>query len=112
MANESKHPPISHVVGGYLRRRRLDKGLTGRDVGRLLNISQQQVSRYERGSNRMTLDFLMTYLDTLGLRYEDFMVYFLYELRRGDIEADIASVELTQQLHTKRSSQSGSWDTP
>ncbi|KSW19872.1 fimbrial operon regulator, partial [Proteus mirabilis] len=32
--------------------------MTGAELGKLLNISQQQISRYERGINKIPIDIL------------------------------------------------------
>ncbi|MEX5923858.1 helix-turn-helix domain-containing protein [Providencia hangzhouensis] len=33
----------------YLKSARIEKSLTGTELGKLLNLSQQQISRYENG---------------------------------------------------------------
>ncbi|MEX5869443.1 helix-turn-helix domain-containing protein [Providencia hangzhouensis] len=40
---------ISSHVGNYLRKSRKEKNMTGKQLAELINISQQQVSRYETG---------------------------------------------------------------
>lgn len=78
------HSPsnIAQIIGAYLRSMRIEKNLTGGQIGELLSISQQQVSRYERGINRVSLEFLMSYVEALDLSFDDFLSTFLWELQR------------------------------
>ena len=53
-------------IGSFLRTARKSKSLTGLQLAEILEVSQQQVSRYERGEtsiNIETLDFLLDVLD-------------------------------------------------
>lgn len=45
-----------------IRNIRKNKGYTGKELAGQLNISQQQISRYERGVNQLTLDMLFNIL--------------------------------------------------
>ncbi|MGO2333443.1 helix-turn-helix domain-containing protein [Providencia sp.] len=51
--------PVTKIVGSRIRKIRKSYGLTGTDLARHLNISQQQFSRYERGTNRIDIDSLV-----------------------------------------------------
>ncbi|HGN1704429.1 TPA: helix-turn-helix domain-containing protein [Providencia rettgeri] len=62
---------ISIYIGSYLKHRRKAVGLTGAQLASRLNISQQQVSRYERGKNSITIQFLMEILQALELQKND-----------------------------------------
>ncbi|WP_369308784.1 helix-turn-helix domain-containing protein [Providencia rettgeri] len=53
-----------------LRKRRL---LSGKELANLLNISQQQVSRYERGICNITIDMLIQVLSVLKMPIQDFL---------------------------------------
>lgn len=48
----------SLLVGQRIRKIRRDRGLTGQQLGRLLALSQQHVSRIENGSVRLNVDQL------------------------------------------------------
>ncbi len=53
-------------IGSFLRSARINKSLTGLQLGEILHVSQQQISRYERGEtsiNIETLDILLAVLD-------------------------------------------------
>lgn len=50
--------PISFYAGQKMKSLRMGKGMTANDLAVLLGISQQQLSRYERGINRIDIDTL------------------------------------------------------
>ncbi|HEI9803898.1 TPA: helix-turn-helix transcriptional regulator, partial [Proteus mirabilis] len=49
---------ISGHVGIFLRKARKEKNMTGKQLARLMNVSQQQISRYEIGATAITVDQL------------------------------------------------------
>lgn len=58
---------INVAVGRQIRLLRKSKGLSGQALARKLGVSQQQVSRYERGVCKINTDTLMIilmYFDT------------------------------------------------
>jgi len=61
---------INHNIGLFLRKKRIEQGLTGKNLGELLNISQQQISRYERGINSFTIVILIKYCTALDIPLE------------------------------------------
>ncbi|MEQ4676026.1 helix-turn-helix transcriptional regulator [Providencia vermicola] len=62
---------ISCHVGVFLRRARKEKNMTGKQMAKLMNISQQQISRYEIGTTSITLDQLEQFLRILDKRWID-----------------------------------------
>lgn len=50
---------ISEAIGQIIRRYRTNEGLTTRQLANRIGISQQQLSRYERGVNHITVDILL-----------------------------------------------------
>ena len=53
---------IVMATAKYLKSARIERSLTGTEVGNLLNLSQQQISRYENGQSAISIDRLHTYL--------------------------------------------------
>lgn len=51
---------VNQIVGKEIRKRRKELGLSGAELAGLVGISQQQVSRYERGECNITLDNLIS----------------------------------------------------
>lgn len=62
---------ISVQVGAFLRKSRKEKNMTGKQLAKLIGISQQQISRYEMGITSITLDQLDIFLSILGKRWVD-----------------------------------------
>ncbi|WP_432653001.1 helix-turn-helix domain-containing protein [Providencia stuartii] len=55
--------------GFFLRENRLKVNLTGKELGQLMHVSQQQVSRYEAGVTNLTISQLNQYLMVLGISW-------------------------------------------
>lgn len=81
---------INHLVGQYLKKKRLESGLTGAEIGKLLHISQQQISRYERGENTVSLSVALFFLNTLGCSVEEFFNYLLSEIEMKENASEMA----------------------
>ena len=78
--SQFKHA-VTRTIGEQLRLLRRNKGLTGRDFGALLDLSQQQISRYERGNNYITTDTLLLMLSCLGVPPESFFRHLTLHLK-------------------------------
>ncbi|MDD9339301.1 MAG: helix-turn-helix transcriptional regulator [Providencia heimbachae] len=50
---------IYALLGNHLRKARVSKGLSGNELATIINLSQQQVSRYELGINKLSLEKLI-----------------------------------------------------
>ncbi len=62
---EAPHP-IDVEVGARVRAYREAAGLSQHDLSRLINISFQQIQKYERGQNRISVSRLMQIAEQLG----------------------------------------------
>lgn len=56
---KTAYMPIRECIGQYIRHARKSQGLTQTQVGRLLGLSRQRVSEYERNPGAMTVDELL-----------------------------------------------------
>ncbi|MGG4608393.1 helix-turn-helix domain-containing protein [Providencia sp. Me31A] len=63
---------INKEIGQYLRRIRKEQNLTGEDLAKKLNISQQQVSRYETGKTKLTFEMMDKMLIIFNKSWRDF----------------------------------------
>ncbi|HCU0243920.1 TPA: helix-turn-helix transcriptional regulator [Morganella morganii] len=63
---------ISLIVGRKIRELRLHHCLTTRQLADSTGISQQQMSRYERGVNRIHVDVLYSLSLVFGCKVNDF----------------------------------------
>ncbi|EKT55331.1 helix-turn-helix domain-containing protein [Providencia burhodogranariea] len=59
---------ISKAIGQVIRENRLKRGMSGKELGDKLQISQQQVSRYERGVNQIDLPKFICLMKILEIR--------------------------------------------
>lgn len=66
MKDADSIPPTVYI-GTVLKERRKFIGISGIELGRRLNISQQQISRYERGVNCFNIDILIRFLSALEM---------------------------------------------
>ncbi|WP_265512189.1 helix-turn-helix domain-containing protein, partial [Providencia heimbachae] len=49
--------------------------ITGKDLGMMLNVSQQQISRYENGITKITVTLLNDILIILETPWDEFLSY-------------------------------------
>lgn len=59
-------------AGVFLRRARKDKSLTASQLGKMVGLSQQQISRYELGITGMSIETLDMFLTILDKTWENF----------------------------------------
>ncbi|HEJ9661895.1 TPA: helix-turn-helix domain-containing protein [Proteus mirabilis] len=50
---------INKHVGSLIRKLRVEHGLSGKELGDMIGISQQQISRYERAKSDISLNTLV-----------------------------------------------------
>lgn len=63
---------INIEIGQYLRGIRKEQNLTGRELAKKLNVSQQQISRYETGRTKLTFEMMDTILTLFNKTWRDF----------------------------------------
>lgn len=64
--------PVDLFVGEQLRAARLRLGLSQAELGKAMNLSFQQVQKYERGVNRISASMLVRASMTLAVPVADF----------------------------------------
>lgn len=64
--------PVDLFVGERLRAARLTSGLSQTELGTAMNLSFQQVQKYERGTNRISASMLVRASRALGVPVADF----------------------------------------
>ncbi|MET4894539.1 helix-turn-helix domain-containing protein [Morganella morganii] len=67
---------LSCYIGGLLRDIRYNTGLSGYELGKKINLSQQQVSRYERGKTGFQLHILFRFFSALRMNEDDIQHFF------------------------------------
>ena len=59
--------PIDVRFGEVLRQARISRGMSQTDLGHAIGITFQQVQKYERGANRVSISTLLRIADALGV---------------------------------------------
>ncbi|MTC69574.1 helix-turn-helix domain-containing protein [Providencia sp. wls1914] len=67
-----KYYPVSRIIGNKITYYRKMNGLSLYDIAKMINVSEQQQSRYERGINRINLDRLNQYAEIFNIDLLDF----------------------------------------
>ncbi|MGV3346043.1 helix-turn-helix domain-containing protein [Enterobacteriaceae bacterium LUAb1] len=70
---------LRNKIGLFLKESRKDKRLTGYQLGCLLQVSQQQISCYERGLTAINFDLLDKMLIVLDKNWLDFFFSVMVE---------------------------------
>lgn len=66
---------IDSVVGKFIRRERKKKGLSGYDLSLLIGVSQQQISRYERGTCKLSMGMILFILNKLNVSLNELLIF-------------------------------------
>ncbi|MGJ3356005.1 helix-turn-helix domain-containing protein [Providencia sp. Je.9.19] len=77
MERQYVNDTINTLVSHYFKRKRHECGLTGKQMGELLCVSQQQISRYERGVTSIPLSVMVFFLNSYAFNLNDFFNYIL-----------------------------------
>lgn len=72
---------LSYAMGKEIARLRRERLWSGKHLGRLVGVSQQQISRYERGVCEMSLTTLCVLLHHFGVSLESFFYTLAVQLR-------------------------------
>nr|WP_314266689.1 helix-turn-helix transcriptional regulator [uncultured Moellerella sp.] len=81
-----ENDPLSNNIGQMLKSYRRRTGLTGTELAKRINVSQQQISRYENGVNNITFDKLIILFNALGMNSYDIDIFF--EKVKSFVESD------------------------
>lgn len=66
---------LSYYAGIFLRKSRKEKNLTGKQLAKLMHVSQQQISRYETGKTSLTIDQLSHLLHLLDKNWVELILF-------------------------------------
>ncbi|WP_041258196.1 helix-turn-helix domain-containing protein [Fibrella aestuarina] len=65
------HPDdIKQQVGAMIREARIRKGLTLKELGLQLGVSESVAARYEQGKQNLTIETLQKLATALGFKFE------------------------------------------
>ncbi|HAS8350348.1 TPA: XRE family transcriptional regulator [Vibrio vulnificus] len=74
------------IIGQEIKALRKSKGISGYELGDIIRISQQQISRYECGDSAIQIDTLILILRLFNISPEKFIHRILFLVNR-DIES-------------------------
>ncbi|HCI96902.1 helix-turn-helix domain-containing protein [Providencia huaxiensis] len=75
---------ISTYFGAIIKQIRRECGMTGAELAKKLNVSQQQMSRYERGINKISVDMLFNLSIALNVPFEKLIKKVLLEIEKSN----------------------------
>lgn len=83
LVNKSRasYKAFSSALGVEISRLRRERSLTGKELGKLIGVSQQQISRYENGVCDMPFITLCKLLHSLNVSLDDFFYLVSSELK-------------------------------
>lgn len=58
---------IDKIVGGNIRKFRIERGMTLHSLSAVIELSHQQLQKYETGANRLSVGILPVIADALGV---------------------------------------------
>lgn len=64
---------INIKIGLFMRKNRISLNINGKELGQKLNISQQHISRFERGKCSFTLEFILRLLNIFDKNISAFL---------------------------------------
>lgn len=70
--NNKQSMRLNKMIGQFIRESRSAKSLTGAEFGKLINVSQQQISRYENGVTSISVETLDTIFSALDINWSEF----------------------------------------
>lgn len=102
MLNQHNSEKMHYLIGQRILKKRKEQGYTGAQLAQLLGVSQQQISRYERGKNRV--DFLYLFKISIILKttmhwfLEDITIQLEQFLQKEESEIEILSYQPRRHL--------------
>lgn len=101
--NEMMKKDIAFITGRQLKTLRKKHAMSGARLGKILNTSQQQVSRYENGQTPLSVDMIITICIYFHLSLGEFLAPLM--VLTGD---ENEHIEVLRQNH-RNSRHSGIW---
>ncbi|ENU1227070.1 helix-turn-helix domain-containing protein [Providencia rettgeri] len=86
---------IHTIIGIKIKNRRKELGLSGANLAEKLNLSQQQISRYENGINKIPINHLVDIAEALSCPIEWF---FQGYVSNSKLNKNELSKEISQEL--------------
>lgn len=92
---------ITELTGYFLREQRRYSNLTGKDLAKKMKLSQQQISRYERGITAVNLPTLINFFSVLNLEEREMLQFFELLVHQYQEKKENAKTT-SQSIYSKR----------
>lgn len=89
---------INIRIGLFIRKHRTLLGMSGKNLGQKLSLSQQHISRLERGQTAFSFELILNLLNVLDKSVVDLITEVLYE-HTGEI---LIEYQLWNQFNTDK----------
>ncbi|MEY1422384.1 helix-turn-helix domain-containing protein [Morganella morganii] len=86
------------IIGQEIKSLRKSKGISGYELGDIIRISQQQISRYECGDSAIQIDTLILILRLFNISPEKF-IHRILSLANRDIESGKLLSAMSNYFH-------------
>jgi transcriptional regulator with XRE-family HTH domain len=86
-ARASKADPVDVAIGRRVRRFRTARGLSQTELGTAINVTFQQIQKYEAGTNRIAASTLLRIASALGVEPTDLLSGTVAPLQTGNDNA-------------------------
>lgn len=83
LENSRSENTFSVYCGMVIKKIRKEKKISGLELARKLNLSQQQISRYELGLTKMNIDMMIDIADCLGITFEQLIRFTFHEIHKS-----------------------------
>lgn len=81
---DNQNNQVSTYCGAVIKQIRRECGMTGAELAKKLNVSQQQMSRYERGINKISVDMLFNLSIALNVPFVKLIKQVLLEMEKSN----------------------------
>lgn len=89
---ETQDNLFSIYCGLVIRKIRKENGISACELAKQVNVSQQQMSRYERGINKISIDMLFNLSVALDCRFERVIKLIIAEVQKSPSD-DVISLK-------------------
>ncbi|MCW2256062.1 transcriptional regulator with XRE-family HTH domain [Providencia alcalifaciens] len=84
VGDKTQNNLLSFYCGLVIKKLRKERSISGVKLAKELNVSQQQISRYEKGVNKLSIDTLFNILIIIDVSFEEFLRLLMIEIKNSN----------------------------
>lgn len=92
---------MDEIIGRNIRRVRYTKGLRQEDLGEMLNITYQQIQKYENGSNAISAGKLLTLSRLLQINVVEFFVGIECQAESKASKLSVVAIKMFERIRSE-----------